>query len=200
VSRTADALAFAREFARSPWEVASLVPSSPPVCRALTLAVRETGDPVVVELGAGTGVVTEVVRQRLGGRGRHLAVELNPRFAAALAERFPDVEVLCVDAGEVPELLRERGLRADIVLSGLPWAAFPTGRDLHRRLAAAMTADGVFTQLGYAATRLAGPARAQLGTLRAVFEEVSTSRTVWRNLPPAVVHTGRRPRQDTRSR
>jgi phospholipid N-methyltransferase len=149
----------------------------------------------VVELGAGSGVVTEEVRQRLGGRGRHLAVELNARFAATLAERFPDVDVLHIDARQVPALLHDRGLLADVMISGLPWAAFPTGEaSLHRRLAGAMTAQGAFTQLGYAATRWAGPARTQLAHLHAVFEEVTTSRTVWRNLPPAVVHTARRPR------
>ncbi|MCO1656384.1 class I SAM-dependent methyltransferase [Pseudonocardia humida] len=194
--RTTDALTFALEFARSPWDVASLAPSAPPVCRALALPVPETGDPLVVELGAGSGVVTQEVRRRLGGRGRHLAVELNPRFAATLAERFPDVDVLHADARQVPDLLRDRGLQADVVISGLPWAAFPTGDapSLHQRLAGAMTAHGAFTQLGYAATRRAGPARAHLAHLHALFEEVTTSRTVWRNLPPAVVHTARRPR------
>ncbi len=193
MSRTTDTLTFALEFTRSPLDVASLVPSSLPVCRALALPVPETGHPVVVELGAGSGVVTEEVRQRLGGRGRHLAVELNARFAATLAERFPDIEVLHIDAQEVPALLHDRGLRADVVISGLPWAAFPDA-SLHRRLAGAMTAHGAFTQLGYAATRWAGPARTQLAHLQPVFEEVTTSRTVWRSLPPAVVHTARRPR------
>jgi phosphatidylethanolamine/phosphatidyl-N-methylethanolamine N-methyltransferase len=195
LSRATDTLAFALEFTRSPLDVASLVPSAPTVCRALALPVPETGDPVVVELGAGSGVVTREVRRRLGGRGRHLAVELNPRFAAALAERFPDVEVLHVDARHVPALLHDRGLLADVVISGLPWAAFPDA-SLHQRLAGAMTAHGAFTQLGYAATRWAGPARTRLAHLRGVFEEVTTSRTMWPNLPPAVVHTARRPRRD----
>jgi hypothetical protein len=57
-----------------------------------------------------------------------------------------------------------------------------------------MAPGGAFTQLGYAVTRWAPPARAQLGELRSAFEEVSTSRTVWRNVPPAVVHVARRPR------
>lgn len=194
--RGADALVFAREFVRAPLDTASLVPSSARTCRLLTAPVPETGDPVVVELGPGTGVVTEVVQRRLGSRGRHLAVELNPRFAAVLAERFPRVEVVCADARTLPAVLTERGLRADVVLSGLPWAAFPvTGsRTLHGLVAAGMARDGAFTQLGYAATRWAPQARAQLADLRAAFEEVAVSRTVWGNLPPAVVQTARRPR------
>ncbi len=187
---------FAREFLRAPWDTASVVPSSDAVCRQLTGPVPLTGDPVVVELGPGTGVVTEVVRRRLGSRGHQLAVELNPHFADALAERFPAVEVIRADARMLPDLLAERGLRADVVLSGLPWAAFRTTgpTSLVHRIAAATAPGGAFSQLGYAATRWAAPARAQQEDLRSAFEEVTTSRTVWRNVPPAVVHLARRPR------
>lgn len=194
--RSADAVVFAREFVRAPLDTASLVPSSPTLCRQLTAPVPETGDPVVVELGPGTGVVTAAVQRRLGSRGRHLVVELNPRFAEGLARRFPDVEVVCADARSLAELLDARGLRADVVLSGLPWAAFRGAGSpgLLHRIAAAMAPHGAFTQLGYAVTRWAPPARAQLADLRSAFEEVATSRTVWRNVPPAVVHVARRPR------
>ena len=205
-----DAMVFAREFLRSPLDTASVVPSSAVLCRELTAPVPESGDPVVVELGPGTGVVTAVVQERLGRRGRHLAVELNPRFADALSRRFPAVEVLCADARALPELLARRGLRADVVLSGLPWAAFQQGgdgddggdddgggggRDLPAVLAATMAPGGALTQIGYAVTRRARPARRQLADLRAAFEEVTTSRTVWSNVPPAVVHVARRPRR-----
>lgn len=193
-------MGFAREFVRAPLETASLIPSSAAVCWQLTAPVPETGDPVVVELGPGTGVVTDVVQQRLGSRGRHIAVELNPRFAENLAERFPRVEVVCADARSLPELLDERGLAAEVVLSGLPWVAFRrTGAtSVHELIAATMTRDGAFTQLGYAVTRRAATARAHLADLRSSFEEVTTSRTVWRNVPPAVVHTARRPRSGRR--
>ncbi|MGH4022890.1 MAG: hypothetical protein ACRDT0_27390 [Pseudonocardiaceae bacterium] len=61
-------------------------------------------------------------------------------------------------------------------------------------LAGSMAPGGALTQLGYAATRWAPPARRQLGELRSSFEEVTITRTVWRNLPPAVVYLARRPR------
>lgn len=198
--RGADAIVFAREFVRAPLLTASLVPSSAALCWQLTAPVPDTGDPVVIELGPGTGVVTDVVQRRLGSRGRHLAVELNPRFADALAHRFPRVEVLCGDARALPAVLAERGLRADVVLSGLPWAAFRVAgpESLHSLVAAAMTRDGAFTQIGYAATRWAPPARARLADLHAAFEEVTLTRTIWRNFPAAVVYLARRPRDTPR--
>lgn len=191
-----DAAVFLREFLRAPVLTASVVASSPALARRCASPIPESGDPVVVELGAGTGTITEAIQSRLDGRGRHLAVELNPRLAALLEQRFPAVEVLCAHAVKVAGILAERRLAADVVVSGLPWAAFgPAGSPtLVARLARSMAAGGVLTQLGYPATRWAPPARRQLGDLRATFEEVTITRTVWRNLPPALVYLARRPR------
>ena len=154
--------------------------------------IPEQGEPVVVELGPGTGAFTEVIQARLDGRGRHLAVELNPRLADVLAKRFPDVEVIVADAERLPELLAERGVFADLVVSGLPWAAY-RGR-LTEAVAAAMHPAGVFTQFTYTWTRWAGPSKRQLAGFRRCFEEVVLTRTIWGNVPPALVHVMRRPR------
>ena len=56
------------------------------------------------------------------------------------------------------------------------------------------TPAGVYTQFTYAWTRWAPPGRRQLAQLRTAFDEVLIARTVWRNMPPAVVYVSRRPR------
>lgn len=199
--RLAAAAMLAREFVRAPLDTASVVPSSPALCRLLAAPVPQAGDPVVVELGPGTGVVTAVLQDRLAGRGRHLAVEINPRFVDPLRARFPHVEVLCGDARAVPAMLADRGLAADVVVSALPWAAFrvPGPVSLPEQLGGAMVRDGTFVQLALAPTRWASPARTQRAELRAAFEEVVTSSTVWRNAPPAFVYLARRPRNGRRA-
>ena len=141
---------------------------------------------MVVELGPGTGAFTEVIQSRLDGRGRHLAVELNPRVADVLAKRFPDVEVIVADAERLPELLVDRGVAADVVISGLPWAAYRGS--LTEAVATAMHPAGVFTQFTYTWTRWAGPSKRQLAGFRRCFEEVVLTRTIWGNVPPALVH------------
>jgi phospholipid N-methyltransferase len=79
-----------------------------------------------------------------------------------------------------------------VVISGLPWAAY---RDrLTEAVAAAMDPAGVFTQFTYTWTRWAGPSTRQLAGFRRCFEEVVLTRTIWGNLPPALVHVMRRPR------
>jgi phospholipid N-methyltransferase len=194
---TDDALRFFREFARAPLSVGAIAPSSAALARDICATVPEGGDPVVVELGPGTGAFTDVIQRRLGGRGHHLAVELNPVFAGRLADRYPGLDVAVSDAARLGDLLGERGLgQADVIVSGLPWAAFSAGRqgsvlDAVRRV---MAPDGAFTTFAYVHALWAPPARRLRSALRATFEEIVVGRTVWRNVPPALVYHARRPR------
>jgi phosphatidylethanolamine/phosphatidyl-N-methylethanolamine N-methyltransferase len=197
---------FAAQFVRAPLATASVWPSSSALARTVADAAlgscsgaRRGGGPVVVELGAGSGAFTLELARRLAGRGRHQAVELNPALAHHHAERLPTVEVVPADVAELPTLLAVRGLPAtggvDVVVSGLGWSATRPGRDdsLLPVVASTLAAGGVFVQFGYTFTRWAGPARALEQELRDLFGEVTTSPTVWRNLPPAVVHRAAHP-------
>ncbi|MFC4013756.1 class I SAM-dependent methyltransferase [Nonomuraea purpurea] len=186
---------FLREFVRSPLRTASVAPSSAWLAAQMVVGVPERGEPVVVELGAGTGAFTSAIQHRLAGRGRHVVVELNDRFAEGIARAYPSVEVVCEDATRLPELLAKRGIGpVDVVVSGLPWVAYAGEPPLIASVAGALAPGGVYTQFAYTWTRWAVPARRLLDGLRGEFEEVVTTRTVWRNLPPAVVYVARRPR------
>ncbi|MEU5786327.1 methyltransferase domain-containing protein [Micromonospora purpureochromogenes] len=190
---------FLLEFARDPMTVGAVAPSGRALARIATAAVPRTGSPVVVELGPGTGAFTEAIQRRLDARGRHIAVEINARFAQRLAARYPAVDVEHADAAGLAAVLAHRGLQhADVVVSGLPWAAFGEGqqRDALAAVVAALPPDGVFTTFAYVHTRWAPPARRLLRSLQSRFDEVVVSRTVWANLPPALVYYCRRPEAD----
>lgn len=186
-----------REFLRSPADIGAVAPSSPRLAEAITAPVPELGDPVVVELGPGTGAVTSIIEEQLGGRGHQLAVETNPRLAEQLRWRCPGAEIIEADASALPQLLNERGLtRADVVISGLPWASFshPVQQEILSAVSGVLAPDGAFTTFGYVhALRLASALRFRQ-LLHRTFEEVVPGRTVWRNLPPALVYHARRPR------
>jgi phosphatidylethanolamine/phosphatidyl-N-methylethanolamine N-methyltransferase len=150
---------------------------------------------VVAELGPGTGPMTASIQQRLGSAGRHVAVELNSEFARTLALRFPEVQVVCDSATSLPSILQDSELpKADAVISGLPFAAFPVGlqRDVLDAVVASVDpADGVFTTFTYIGAYSMPSARRFRGMLRNRFAKVSISRPVLRNLPPAYVLTAR---------
>ncbi|GAB3159566.1 methyltransferase domain-containing protein [Micromonospora sonneratiae] len=191
-----DASTFFAQFIRHPLATGAVLPSGSTLARDITAAVPRVGHPLVVELGPGTGVFTRAIQRRLAGRGHHLAVEVNPKFATDLARRHPTVEVVRADATNLGQMLAQRQLvTADVVISGLPWAAFPAGRQraILDAVIGALGADGVFTTFAYRHALPTRPARRFHSLLTGAFDEVTVGRTVWTNLPPALVYHCRRP-------
>jgi phospholipid N-methyltransferase len=192
----ADQALFLRRFVQHPWRVGAVAPSSSHLARHVVAPIPRTGDPVVVELGPGTGAFTAAIQRRLAGRGYHLAVEIDEVFAKVVRSRHPGVDVVVDDAARLPDLLKARGIpAADVVVSGLPWAALspPRAAGVMAAVADALATDGAFTTFAYVHALWMPPARRLRRTLERTFEEVVPGRTVWANLPAALVYHARRP-------
>ena len=188
--------AFLTAALRRPGTVGAVVPSSARLAEVLVSIVPRAGSPVVVELGPGTGAVSTVITRRLPATARHLAVELDPHMVAYLRRHHPDLEVVPGDAAQLVALLAERGLsRADAVICGLPWSLFDqrTQEAILGQVSQVVGTTGAFTTFGYLQSMTLAAARRFRATLRATFDEVVVSATVWRNVPPAFVYVCRRP-------
>jgi phosphatidylethanolamine/phosphatidyl-N-methylethanolamine N-methyltransferase len=185
---------FFREFLRNPLRTAAVLPSSKRVARQIAAAVPAEDDPVVVELGPGTGAFTTEIQRRLRGRGLHLAVELNDRFAAVLRDRFPDVDVAVGDAAHLRRLLDERGVDyPGTIISGLPHSLVPRAvqRGLMGAIRDCLAPDGRFVAFSYVHTAWSPAERHFFRLLDAMFADIAIGEVVWRNLPPAFVYTAR---------
>jgi phosphatidylethanolamine/phosphatidyl-N-methylethanolamine N-methyltransferase len=191
-------VAFLAAVLRSPATVGAVAPSSPQLAARLAAVVPRVGQPVVVELGPGTGSVTTAIEYRLGGGGRHVAVEIDPVLANYLRAEHAGVEVLVGDAAELERLLVEHQVPAvDAVVSGLPWSliAADVQRAIVDATARSLGPGGCFTTFAYVHALSMTQARQFRALLGEVFDEVLTTRTVWWNLPPAVTYVCRRPRE-----
>jgi phospholipid N-methyltransferase len=174
----------------------AVAPSSERLAVVLASIVPRDGAPVVVELGPGTGAVSAVIARRLPPGARHLAVELDPDMVAYLRRTRPGLEVVPGDARELGKILVEHGVdRVDAVICGLPWALFPdeVQNDILGEVSRAIGDTGAFTTFAYLQGMALPAARRFRATLRATFDEVLVSSTVWRNVPPAFVYVCRRP-------
>ena len=104
----ADNLRFLRALVTRPKNIGAIVPSS----RALARAIAAQIDPVrpgpVLELGPGTGVVTEALLERGLAGERLTLVEYDAEMAACLARRFRAVEVIEGDAFDLGRTLGPR--------------------------------------------------------------------------------------------
>jgi phosphatidylethanolamine/phosphatidyl-N-methylethanolamine N-methyltransferase len=163
----------------NPALVGAICPSSRWLAGAMADAAH--GAQLLVELGAGTGAITEALVAQYPAVPL-VAVELQPGLADLLQLRFPNVDVRCASAHQVLASLSEQASPQTVLVSSLPFQSLPAPwRD---RTAAAI------------ASFLRIDARRRLVQytyrLKAPFEVPADSDLrwtrvgrVWRNAPPA---------------
>src|SRR5258706_329352 len=110
-------LRFVQAFIRDPFTVGSLWPSSSALSGAVVASCEFRPKDTVVELGPGTGAFTELLLERMRGRGRLLAMEISDTNITELRRRFPRCETIHDSAENLPRYLTDR--RADCIISGL---------------------------------------------------------------------------------
>ncbi|GAA4844353.1 class I SAM-dependent methyltransferase [Saccharopolyspora rosea] len=182
---------------RRPSTVGALLPTSRYVAAAVADVVPGSGRPTVLELGPGTGALSDAIQPRLPPGARHLAVEIDPEMVRYLRTRKPWLEVIEGDVAQLRTLLRDAGVgEVDAVISSIPWTLLPPDkqRELLREAASVLTPTGVFTTVTYLTTLWRAPTRAFTRALAETFEEVLPRAAVWRNIPPTRVYVCRRPR------
>ncbi len=178
-------LVFFTKWLRSPMRVASVMPSSSQLGRAMAAALPDR-DGLVVELGGGTGPVTHALLDAGVPAERLVVIERDPHFHRHLMRRFPGVAVLLGDAFEMQALLsrlgRDNPTRA--VVSGLP--LLPMSAAEQRRLLQQSLlitgGTGPLIQFSYGLTSpLQKKVELELGLNSQCVAHV------WRNIPPAKV-------------
>lgn len=181
--RVRQVAAFAGAFATHPRQVGAILPTSRPTVRAM-LDMTSWGTHVrrAVELGAGTGVYTEAILNRLGPDASLMAFELDPRLARELGARLADDRRLRVISDSAVSLASYmRGEQADLIVCALPLTTLPAeDRELILSAArAALAPQGAFLAIQYSTARERDLKR----HFYPVFKRLSL-----RNVPPAVLY------------
>ena len=175
---------------------AAIAPSSKFLVEAMVRPLPVDRARTVVELGPGTGVMTEELLAQLPFDAKLLAFEINPKFVRYLRNNLPDprLEVIECGAERADEELDRRGIyKVDAVLSSLGLSLFPDSlvEQIFDRLIPRLAADGVFTQFQYITRVRLQDGKAEYfdaaDVLRRYFPIVRR-RMIVRNLPPAFVY------------
>ena len=120
---------FFRRWLRNPLQMGSIIPSSPALCRRIASAIEAGPDDYVLELGAGTGVITRALLASGVPPHRLVVVEIVPEMAEFLRESLPGVNVICGDAFDLPAVLPERMRgRIGTAICGIPLVLLPLER------------------------------------------------------------------------
>lgn len=122
-------LVFLSKFFQQGLRIASVWPSSKALSKATVTHVDWDKAKVIVELGAGTGPVTEVIISKLKPHTRFISIERDEDLYNIVAERcagLPNVEVLHRDAADLEKILQERGIeKVDYIISCLATPSLP---------------------------------------------------------------------------
>ena len=186
-SALADSAHFIRQWIENPRLIGAVSPSGPALAKRMASFVELDRPGVVVELGPGTGPVTQALVARGVPRERLMLVEYEPRFCVMLGERYPGVRIVQGDAyGLRKTLAGHLDGPVACVVSSLPLLVRPE-RDrvelLHQAFEL-MGDDGLFIQFTYGLTKSPMPLHAR-GVSGAYVGKGSTP--ILMNIPPARV-------------
>ena len=177
-----DELQFIRSWIDKPLAVGAVMPSGKVLARTMARYVDPQSAGPVIELGPGTGPVTEALVKRGIDPKRLVLVEFNPDFCRLLRTRYPAATVVQGDAYRLRRLLGTLLKEpAAAVVSGLPLITKPlrTRLRLISDAMALLAPNAPFVQFTYA---MMPPIPKALSGIKA-----ESSELIWMNLPPARV-------------
>jgi phosphatidylethanolamine/phosphatidyl-N-methylethanolamine N-methyltransferase len=185
--RLDDEVRFLRSWIERPLSTGAVTPSGKMLARTMARYVDPKSSGPVVELGPGTGPVTEALVQAGVAPSRLVLVEFNPSFCRILKARYPDATLVQGDAYSLRRLLETLLIQpAAAVVSGLPLVTKPIRMRLRllRDAFDLMLPGAPFVQFTYS---VASPLPRRFGGFSA-----EASERIWMNIPPARVWVYRR--------
>lgn len=180
--RLDDEVRFLRSWIERPLSTGAVTPSGKMLARAMARYVDPKSSGPVVELGPGTGPVTEALVQAGVAPSRLVLVEFNPSFCRILKARYPEATLVQGDAYSLRRLLETLLIQpAAAVVSGLPLVTKPIRLRLRllRDAFDLMLPGAPFVQFTYS---VASPLPRRFGGFSA-----EASERIWMNIPPARV-------------
>ncbi len=180
-------MATKRNFIRQFWKDKQMVGAISPSTKFLGEKMIENVDfdesKLIVELGPGTGVFTDLIISRMHPDAKLLVFELNDSFYHALEKRINDPRVQVIhDSAEHLEKYLDEGEKMDVIISSLPLMVF--NEKLRNAVISAshdaLKPNGKYVQFQYSLQ--------SKKLLQSVYNDVSVKFTM-KNFPPAFVYT-----------
>ncbi len=170
---------FLQELFERPATIGALCPSSRTLAARMAAQVP-LNDGLVIELGAGTGVVTHALLERGVAPDRLIVLELSPRFSHRLRKRYSQLEIITGNAADLGQLI-PAGKKVSAIVSSLPLCSLPATvtQAILSQWQPLLAHGGVAVQFTYSP-------RTPKWQQQLAARQISTSK-VWTNLPPATV-------------
>jgi phosphatidylethanolamine/phosphatidyl-N-methylethanolamine N-methyltransferase len=179
------------EFIKDLKNTGAVAPCSDNVAKALMKHASLHDSKTVVELGPGTGVITQRVLENISDDTLFLALDVNPHFVAQTQKKCPKAYVYLDTAENIKLYLKKHGRDScDCVISTLPWTLF--SKELQEKILSAvmevLQPGGRFLTVTYTFTSLLPSGKRFRNLLRDTFTSIQRTKTIWKNIPPVHVY------------
>jgi phosphatidylethanolamine/phosphatidyl-N-methylethanolamine N-methyltransferase len=186
VRRAKEVPLFLRRWLAHPLRMGSVVPSSQAPCARMVRHGWPPAGSAMLELGAGTGVITRAFLDAGLSPDRMVVVELDPSLARHLRDTLPGVTVIEGDARALVDLLPTRFEgRIGSVICGIPLVLLPLAEQKRFTSAMAATAPGRgFLHFSYCVTSPLSRRKLRLRARREAWTPLNLPpASVWRYMP-----------------
>ncbi|MCH5584119.1 methyltransferase domain-containing protein [Shimazuella sp. AN120528] len=177
-----DKIRFFYSFLQSPKRIGSVIPSSSYLARGMFRSVDFSHINSIVELGAGTGVFTKIIAEKLQPSAKGLVFEQNNKMRNRLENTYPNLNFYsnATELTDVVKTLEEKAV--DVVISSLPFANF--SQEIRMQIAhdiyKVLKPNGMLVAFQYS--------RQMKAVFESLFSNVSITFVPF-NIPPAFVFT-----------
>jgi phosphatidylethanolamine/phosphatidyl-N-methylethanolamine N-methyltransferase len=184
IATLSDSTVFLREWLANPQRTGAVAPSSPQLGAAMARWLPRNPESFVLELGPGTGAVTDALLKHRLREDRLIGIEKNPALAKILRKRFARAHIITGDAWDLDTLLADLPQPVEsvgAVISSLPLLNFPKAQAdaLAQKIRAVLEPRGRWVQYSYQIVKDRSRGGDEFKLL--------ASKIVWFNLPPARV-------------
>lgn len=171
-------LSFYKALLKNPRSIGAVIPSSVHLAHAVANFVLPNKDKLVIELGAGTGVITQALLNQGIDPDRIIAIESSEDLVKKLKSRFPRIKILHGDAAHLSQLLEKQNLKVGTVICGLPFLILPQEKvtDILQQIDKVLGPGGRYIKYTYGTK--------DIWAEKLHYKKYAIKR-IWLNIPPA---------------
>lgn len=163
----------------NPRATGAVLPSSKYLSHKMASCIDTTKPGIVLELGPGTGAITQAILASGIAADNLIALEIAPHFAQQLRHEFPNITVIEGNAMQLSELIKNQPVHT--IISSLPLRSLSKKQReiIFAEITKVLSSGGRFVQFTYSMKKDEHyyPDNFKL----------TNSFIVWRNIPPARV-------------
>ncbi len=185
IKKITDMASFIHKLLKSPKTIGAVAPSSKRLCRAMIKAIGVDKNTIYVEVGVGTGVMTQQLIEAGIAQENMYLFENELGFIEKLKQQFPKAHVIHGDVQHLQKYLSEMGVeKTSKIISSLPFKSLPkiVGENILSQFNKTLTDDGKIVQFTYGINE---PYPKTFKTTHSF--TVSRQAYIPQNIPPATV-------------